>query len=279
MMEKYNKVSYILAISQFSLAAALVYFALEFSRVATQIPEILSSVETTSEKIEPVLIEIGEIRAQIPSVLKEVKEIRKLISPVLDEVKLVREQLPAVLTEVKEVREQIPVLLAEAKAVRIIVPDVLKEVKRTREAIPPMLAQGERMIGAASKAGRRASEGAITGVITGILKAPFNLIGGLGRSMFGASAEKIKGLTEGDENMAARTAVAILAAGKLGESRNWNNSDSGNDGTVTIKEVKLIGGDECRVINNVVRIDGEEKINTDVTACLNDKLEWEMFYR
>lgn len=290
MIEKSSKASYVLAISQIFLAAALIYFAFVISRVATQIPEILSSVESASEKIEPALSEIAEIRAQIPLVLKEVEEVRKLIPPILDEAKHMREQVPAVLieakdireqipsvlAEIKEVRQQVPVVLDEVKAVRIIVPDVLAEVKLTRESIPPLLEQGERMIGDARVAGKQASEGAVTGVFTGIFKAPFKLIGGLGRSMFGSSSGKIEGLTDNDESLATQTAVAILETGKLGESRNWNNPDSGNNGTVTIKEVKLIQARECRVINSIVRINGEDKANTDVTACLNAKSEWEI---
>ncbi len=303
MGDRSKKVSYILAASQFCLAGALIYFTFELSRLATQIPDILSAVEKTSEKIEPVVNEVSEIRDQIPPILKEVEQVRKQIPAIIQEVQQIREQLPVVLAEMKEVRElvpsvleetkhiraqvplvltearlyrkQIPLILDEIKEVRIIIPDVLAEVERTREAIPPMLSQGERMIGEASKAGRRASEGAVTGVITGIFKAPFKLVGGLGRAMFGSSTQ-VSGLTEGDENLASNTAAAILATGYLGEKRQWANPDSGNDGTISIKEVKLIDGKECRVINSIVRIKGEEKINSDVTACRNKDSEWEM---
>lgn len=287
---KSNKASYILAISQFSLAAALIYFTYEVSRLTTQIPEILASIEHTSKKIEPVLSEIAEIRAQIPptlkeieevrkqvpAVLKEVEQFRKLLPSILAEVKAVRQQVPLVLTEAKLYRKQISVVLEEVKEVRILIPDVLAEVERTREAIPPMLAQGERMIGEARVAGKQASEGAVTGVITGIFKAPFKLFGSLGRSMFRASSKKIDGLTDDDENLATQAAVTVLETGKLGESLNWKNPDSGNDGTVKIKDIKLIERNECRVINSIVRINGKEKINTDVTACLNEDSEWKM---
>jgi len=293
-----------LAISQFSLAAALIYFTIEISRIVIQIPDILSSVEKTSEKINPVVNEIGKVREQIPFILKEIEEVRKQIPSVLDEVKEVRQQLPAILVEVKEVREQIPAVLVEVKeirqqvpllltevklyrqqiplildevkSVRILVPDILTEVASTREAIPPMLAQGERMISEARSAGRQASEGAVTGVFTGIIKAPFKLVGGLGRSMFGSSSREVVGFTESDENLAGNTAVTILDHGKLGEKLSWANPESGNDGTVTFVEVKMIDGKECRVLMNIVRITGDEKIKNNVTACLNENSEWEM---
>jgi len=58
-----NLATYVLAISFFSLAAALVYFTVVLARVANQLPVIFSSVEQTSKTIEPVIKEIGEIRS------------------------------------------------------------------------------------------------------------------------------------------------------------------------------------------------------------------------
>jgi len=304
MNNKKNKASYTLAFSQFSLAAALIYFTIEISGIVIQIPDILSSVEKTSEKINPIVSEIGKVREQIPLILKEIEEVRKQIPPVLDEVKELRQQLPAILVEVKEVREQIPAVLVEVKEirqqvplvltevklyrqqiplildeveeVRILVPDILTEVASMREAIPPMLVQGERMIREARTAGKEASEGAVTGVFTGIIKAPFKLVGGLGRSMFGSSSHDIAGFTEGDKNLAGNIAVTILEHGKLGEKLTWANPESGNDGTITFFETKKIDGKECRVFRNVVRIAGNEKINNNITACQNKDSEWDM---
>ena len=46
-----NVASYLLALSVFSLAGALVYFTVEVTRISRQIPEILVSVEKTSKSI------------------------------------------------------------------------------------------------------------------------------------------------------------------------------------------------------------------------------------
>jgi hypothetical protein len=51
------------------------------SVVSRQIPDILSSINNTIEKIEPVVAEVGDIIELLPPILKEVEETRKLVSP------------------------------------------------------------------------------------------------------------------------------------------------------------------------------------------------------
>ncbi len=57
--------SYMMSLAMFALAAALIYFAYEVSRVSTQIPDILNSVDHTSDKVGPIISEVGEMRASM----------------------------------------------------------------------------------------------------------------------------------------------------------------------------------------------------------------------
>jgi len=244
------------------LAAAIVFFTVEFVGVANQLPVILSSVEQTSKNIEPAIKEMGEIR--------------ELISPFVEEVRQVREQIPSILEEVRQIREQIPPVLAEVKLTREAIPPILEEVAKTREAIPPMLNQGERMMGEARQAGQKASEGAVAGVITGIFMAPFQIVGGMSESIFGSLDLKAEGLDEADQELATEALVEILSSAKVGDVRSWSNDETGNSGSFTLTAIETIDERECRQLHNVVKVDGVERISKEMTACMNDDSSWEM---
>jgi hypothetical protein len=120
--------SYLLALSLFALAASLAYFSYEMSVVGRQIPDILSSINNTTEKIEPVVVEVGDIIELLPPILKEVEETRKLVPPVLREVEQTRLQIPIVIDEAKAMRKQLPAVLASTDRASAAVVAVSKEV-------------------------------------------------------------------------------------------------------------------------------------------------------
>ena len=66
-----NSATYVLALSLFCLAGALVFFSLKVSEVSQSMPVILQSIEQTTAKVEPVLAEVNEIRELVPPILKE----------------------------------------------------------------------------------------------------------------------------------------------------------------------------------------------------------------
>lgn len=273
MTEKRNIVTFTLSASLFSLAGALVYFTIEFSQVATQIPTILASINQTSEKIKPVVSEINEIRNLIPSIVNEVSEIRKQIPPLLEEVKQTRELIPSVVEEVKQSRKLVPPILEEAKKIRKVIPAILKEVKNTREAMPGLLGKASEVVSNARLIGKDATEGAVSGVITGIIKAPFKLIGGLSSSVLDSLDIEDKDITKEDRELSITTAKELLLSETVGEARNWSNSNSGNKGSVTFKAKKVLAGRNCRILLFVI---DKKNVKKEVTVCLNDASEWEL---
>lgn len=257
MSDKRNIATYTLAVSLFSLAAAFVYFTIGLTRLANQAPAILDGIEETSNQIEPVLKEFSKIRELIPPIVTEVTEIRK--------------QIPDILHEVKQVRTLVPPILEEVKLTREAVPPILVEVKKTREAIPTMLTKADDLVNNAGKIGKKSSEGVVSGVLTGIIKAPFKLIGGAGKSLFGRHSNK---MTEKDRQLSEATALRVLSSEKIGKTENWNNTDSGNNGVITLKEIKTIEKQLCKVINFTINVKNSEPVNDVVTACLNDENKW-----
>lgn len=289
-----NLATYLLALSVFSLAIAIIYFTIEVRSVSKQIPTILGAVEQTSKSIEPVIEQVSEIkdlippilsewtetRKQIPLILDEVKATRELVSPVLDEVGKVREQIPPILKEVEATRQELPAILdtsnkaiKEVAAVRKTVPGILEEVKKTRELVPPTLDRVDRMIGDAAVAGRKASEGAVTGVITGIFTAPFRLVGNIGKSL-GFSRAEMEGLTDDDMKILLE-AAKNLSSKSVNEVTKWKNPDTGTHGNIKLLEIFDKDSRECRTALFEVWKQGQTKIAKEVAFCKNEGGSWD----
>lgn len=272
--------SYLMSLAIFALAAALAYFTYEMSRVSVQIPDILDSVNHTTEKVAPVIEEIGEIRELVPDILHEVEQTRQLVTPILDEVEQIRLQIPPILTEVGQTRQQIPSILDEVTAVRQelpailksadkasnavvtvskeieatrpLVPQVLTEIETTREAIPPMLDRADAMIDKARVAGQEASSGAVTGFFKGLITTPFKLVGDAGKTITGMSEEEMKDFTEKDFDLIEVAALFLLNNGKQGDVRDVANPDSGFSAKLKLVSDEIREEDfttlECRTI-------------------------------
>jgi hypothetical protein len=60
-------------LSLFALAASPSYFTYEVSTLSRYIPDVFVSIDSTTEKVEPVVNEAGKIIELVPSILKEVE--------------------------------------------------------------------------------------------------------------------------------------------------------------------------------------------------------------
>ena len=286
--------SYLLSLSLFALAGSFVYFTIEMSAVTRQIPDILVSINNTSEKIGPLVNEVGEIIELVPPILKEVEETRKLIPPILKEVEQTRKQIPSVLKESEAIRKELPAVLASAdkasdavvviskeiEATRPLVPKVLKEIETTRESIPPMMDRADALIQKARVAGKEASEGAVTGAITGIIKAPFRLVGGAGKAIIGIDKEEQpEGFNDDDYEMIEKTSLNLLNNGLIGDSQKWSNTDTDNSGTITLIKTYIDEGvfsdTECRELNVKLFTGDKEVKDTNRKVC-KDGEKWEI---
>jgi ABC-type transporter Mla subunit MlaD len=303
-MGKRDAATYVLAASIFCLAGALVYFAYQASMISSQIPAILGSIEKTSEKVGPVVNEVAKIREQIPEILAEVEEVRKLVPPILEEVAQTRNAIPPILNEVAASRQTIPPILKESEQLRNELPAVLKsvdnvswalvqtnkqlesyrplapeainEIQLTREAIDPTLDRLDRMIERARAAGREASEGAVTGVFTGILAAPFRIVGGISSSFSGLSQNEAKYFSESELAEYGEKIGELLKTGKEGDTTKWTSNSSDARGEFTIKEVYSRDGRKCEIVLARAWKDGKRVVNKTYDLCLNDNNEWEL---
>jgi len=275
MAEMRNNATWFLSLSLFCLAGAIVYFTTELAKVTHELPAILDSINQTSEKIEPIINEISGIRAQIPPVLDEIKQIRIQIPPALEEVKQFREQIPPILEEVRQVREQVPPILEQVRITNALIPKVLDEVATTRKAIPPMLERGERMISEASVAGKEASKGAVTGFFTGLITAPFAIIGGAGKKLFGLSEDAAKDLSKEDLDQLEQLGKEILVSDEIGTTRKWQNEKSGYSSILTLKSIETNGDQPCKTIHTHTLKKGNTIADKMIRMCLTEEGNWE----
>lgn len=285
--------SYLLALSLFALAASIAYFTYEMAMVSKQIPDILMRIDSTTEKVEPVIADVGEIIDLVPDILKEVEEIRKIIPPILSEVEQTRKQIPAVLKESGAIRGELPSVLASAdkasaavadiskqvEATRPLIPEVLKEVETTRESIPPMMDRADMLIEKARVAGKEASQGAVTGLFSGIIKAPFELVGDAGRGISGLTKQEAKQYTDKDFQLNQAASLILLNNASIGDERKWENTESGNHGIVHLKDIYSKGEyaeTDCRTL--VTKFYKQDELIKEVSRsfCKNEHGKWDL---
>ena len=203
---------------------------------------------------------------------------REQIPSVLSEVAKSREQLPAILDTANNVSNAVVVAAGEMEKTRPLVPQVLDQVEKTRNAMPGIMDRAEDLISQAKTAGREASKGAVTGVLTGIVTAPFDIIGNVGKKVIGAGEEEDNVLPEEDLALATKSVMSLLDSNKLNAYKEWADSKTNHRGRATLKSIDEVSdeynGQECKDVFVQVWEGDESIFEKLVTLCRNDKNEW-----
>lgn len=276
----------LVSLALIALATSLTYTAYQFGSVREQLPALLTQVEQTSQKVGPVLSEVNAVRELIPPILEEVKAIRETIPPMLKEVQATREALPSILAETKALRESLPPLVEQSAAaaknasgaVRAIephIPGVLTEMRKTREALPEFLDRADQTISRAAKVGQEASRGAVTGVLGGIITAPFRLIGQAGKGLAGALGLRGQGdFTAEDERLASVATDAVIQNGQIGAQQSWSDKKSKNRGSVTLVESRTRDDRPCFTLRHRVEFASGKTHQADIEMCQQVDDSW-----
>ena len=234
---------------------------LEVNEIRKQIPAIMAEVEAVRKLVPTVTGEVAATRAQIPPLLERVDAITRQIDPIL-------KQLEATTAVVDEAQKQIPSILETAdraigslddtrEQVVPLVPQALDEIRLTREKIDPTLdrveilvddayARAQEAIASAQAAGQQASEGAVKGFFTGIIKLPFQLVGTIASPITkNIKPEVAKQLTEKDVELMVEAANTVIQSDQVDREQRWNNPESGNSGSITILRFYELEGLDC----------------------------------
>jgi uncharacterized protein YoxC len=292
--------TYTLAGGLFAVAIAIGYFGYVLTQINASLPGILDEVQVTQDKFEPVLNEVTEIRLLVPGIVEEVELVRQTISPFIDEVGLIREQIPGIMEEVRHIRRQIPEITTDVDAIVAQIPPILEEVAAIRtETIPPLLAEvasirtetippiidrveaihedmpgyfdrADRLVAEARVAGQQASEGAVSGLFTGIIKAPLSLVSGVGNAL----GRKIEA-TDEDRKLALRAAEIVLQSDIKGTSETFENPKTEFTGTITLRSVRKIKGTVHKTLRLVTHKKGKKLAEVDVEVAVSVGGTWE----
>ncbi|CAH0990931.1 hypothetical protein SIN8267_01032 [Sinobacterium norvegicum] len=244
----------------------------EVTTVTTLIPQIIEEVALVRAQIPPILQQVEAIQRQIPEILTEIEKTRAVIPSILAETEQVRLTIPPILSEVAGVRKQIPSMINESAGYRALIPHILAEVEATREMVPVTLNKTEYLIAEARVAGQEASEGAVTGFFTGIIKAPFKMVSGASSKMMAIS----KNLNDEDVALLTGTVEDLINQGNIGQSKTWSNKKSGVSGTTTLARQYKKDGKQCRVITLTAAKANKQLENTERTICVDQTGEWKI---
>ena len=166
-------------------------------------------------------------------------------APILEEAAAYREQIPSILEEIDDIEQRIPPIVAEVEAVRTkTIPDIIEQVEAIRAEIPQHLDKAEQISENIETAGQKAGEGAVTGVFTGIIKAPMSIVSGISGTVLPSSD-----LTEEDRLYIVKAVEELVDGGREGEVTSWKNPNSGVRGKVSITEIQESADPVCMIIN------------------------------
>ncbi|GAA3941145.1 RT0821/Lpp0805 family surface protein [Litoribacillus peritrichatus] len=261
------------------LAGAITYFAYALIQVVNQIPGILGQVESINKGIEGTEAAIKPLIAQVPNILQTVERVNDSVPVVVSEVAAVRNTLPLILSEVKATRESLPavyqrvdrmqdqidqlqaalpqVLKVSGDAVTAInetnqtvnkalplVPEVLNQVEETRKVIPGYLDRVDVIVDNSKEISEQIGQGAITGVLKGVITSPFELFKGAER-LVSSSFKSAEKMTEEDIKLIEDAAKQVLLSEEP-KSKRWVNVNSGSEGRVTFDRSFQHEGKSCK---------------------------------
>ncbi len=279
--------TYLLSIGLLSLAGALIYFTYAFSKFAVSLPDLITEIQTTQDKFDPIVKEVSDIkmlipsivdeaeliRQEIPPIVKEIGEIRKQLPSIVEEAGRYREQIPAILQQVEEIQKQIPPIVEELKNVRETIPGILAEVEAVRAAIPGYLDQAEGIASDIEGAGQKAGEGAVQGVFTGIIKAPVSIVSSFGDNVFNSQH-----LNAADRALMRQAGGELLGEGKgkKGDEIDWKNPDSGVKGTLSIVSIVKRSGQDYMELNVKATKRFKKIVDDTLTLTRKEDGTWEI---
>ena len=269
------------------LAASLAYLSYAILALVRDLPAVMDEIARSSEQIRPVVEQMDSITQLVPQILQEVELVREQIPPILDEVRATRETIPPILAEWQvtrtetvpqllqessAIRAEIPALLRESEGYRALVPEVLTESQNIRATLPVTLTRVEGIVTEAKTIASSAGENAVTGLVTGIFKAPFQLMSGVGKTIFPASME----LSRADYQLVETKAAAMLAQSSLKDKQTFYSDD--NSLKVMMEVEREFSKDQklCRQLSIDLTKNGKHNSDKEITVCRATDGSWSL---
>lgn len=262
---KSSAASYVLSASICMLAGSFCYMAYTVADFTKEVPGFVKQMSDLNENgkkgleylptadkrivevnatLADITKELEGVRKLTPDVMKEFAKTREMVPSVLKRVDKAQEQfdqmhkdMPMVLETIKEVNGSVSLMAKESANFRPVLGEFSSQIKQTRAEIPTYFREAHGLIEAADQVGSKASEGAVAGIFSGILKSPFNVV----KSFVTGKKE----LTEQDHAMIKEAGRQTL---RSGEKSFWDNQKSGSRGSVSAGDEYKHKGQICRAL-------------------------------
>ena len=285
--------SYLFSVSIFTLAASFGYMAYSITEFTKEIPSVVGQIQDINANsrqmikyiplidsrmgevnttLANITTELAAARKLTPAILAEIAKTRKLVPKILKRVDKThrqldkfQEELPKVLNSINAVTTSVNIIAKEGSEFRPVLGDLSKQIQLTRNEIPSYFREAHGLVEKADNAGSKASEGAVVGILKGIIKSPFAIL----KSIVTGKKE----LTDVDQQMITQDSKQTL---RSNERAYWDNKKSGNRGSVTAGKKYQHNGKSCRAITIEFLIADTSKaqINTQEVCRISNFLPW-----
>ncbi len=298
--------------SQALLAIAIGCLAYALMQFTRHIPDMLTTINQTSQivakvspKINNIIDEVALVRAEVskvrwlvaeqtPLILSQIEMTRPLVSDVVAESENYSKQLPELLTQltnierlISSIQTDLPALLKRVDAIvattnsttaemalwRPQSKEYLNEIELSREYIPRYLSRVEQAIVDAKNIGKEASSGVASGFFKGVITLPFEMVAGLA-GMVDVKSRSAKYLTAQDVSIMQEKLITLLNDKKQSKSI-WTNIDSGNSGTIFKGKATTRDKSSCINVTFNNRF-GKQKETLKELMCLDDEGLWKV---
>lgn len=171
-----------------------------------------------------------------------------------------------------QINASLPGILDEVATIRTeTIPPIIDQIGAIHEDMPGYFDRADRLVAEARVAGQQASEGAVTGLFTGIINAPMSLVSGIGNAL-GRQIEA----TDEDRKLALRAVEIVLQSDKKGTSETFENPKTEFTGTITLRSVRKIKGTVHKTLRLVTHKKGKKLAEVDVEVAVSVDGTWEL---
>ena len=296
----------ILAVALVLLSISIAYFTYgiiqvgnniirSVDKIDNQLPKVLEELEAYRKIVPEILAESQAYRVQIPQVFQRVDKMQEQLDSVSVQFdSALNNNLPSLITRTDKMQSQIDQFYTELPKIltrvdntsKVLantnkniaeisnqIPFVMAEVSAVREVIPGYLSRIEGIVAESKDITEEAGKGVFTGLIKGIVSAPFELLK-TPKKMFGDDFQLKRFFTEEDLKMSLDTTIAVLSKDEL-SSQNWRNPETKNEGKVSAVEEYQFKARRCRKLQFRMLAANGQKEELSRDACLNEDGQWE----
>jgi surface antigen len=269
----------------------------EADSIREELAEIRKLIPSLLERVDNTVDVLDQTQRQIPQIVNATEKALVVINQTQQQIPQILITTENAVTAINETRQQIPQIVNTAENAIVAlnqtrdevlpyIPLTLEEIRLMRKSMQDSLDRIEILIEDANEkaldaielagdAGKKASEGAVSGFFTGLIKLPFELIGSLASPIVKSiDADVAKKLTDKDIELMATASNKAVEANKIDRTWKWNNPKSGNSGSLTIIRKYEIRSHACVEVHVRVSIKGKEKMNAPHNLCLNKDKKW-----